>query len=142
MTRPIVSIRPVCTTGRTALAIAGAVVAIATGGCGSTSSPASKAKTPSPAPTKLTGTVETTGRVNLETSNGRRVTSLPSGLYTVLVRVNSTHADFHLIGPSVDRATTGNVPNLTLWGIQLFKGTYRYMNDRAPHAVARVFSVY
>jgi len=135
--------RPAChTTGRAVLAIAGAAVALASGGCGSAASPASKTKTPSPAQTKLTGTVETTGRVNLETSDGHRVTRLPSGWYTVLIRVNSTHADFHLIGPSVDRATTGNIPNLTLWGIQLFKGTYRYMNDRAPRAVARVFSVY
>jgi hypothetical protein len=67
---------------------------------------------------------------------------LPSGWYSVLVRVNSTHEDFHLVGPNVDRTTTGNMPSLTLWGIQFVKGTYRYMNDRDTRAAARVFSVY
>lgn len=134
--------RPAYTAGRAVLAIAGAALALVPAGCGSTSSPASKTRAPSPAPTKLTGTVSVTGRVTLETSDGQPVTRLPSGWYSVLVRVNSTHEDFHLVGPNVDRTTTGNMPSLTLWGIQFVKGTYRYMNDRDTRAAARVFSVY
>jgi hypothetical protein len=134
--------RPAYTTSRAVLAIAAVALVLVPAGCGSTSSPASKTHAPSPAPTKLTGTVSVTGRVTLETSGGQPVTRLPSGWYSVLVRVNSTHEDFHLIGPSVDRTTTGNTPSLTLWGIQFIKGTYRYMNDRDTRAAARVFSVY
>jgi hypothetical protein len=71
------------------------------------------------------------------------VTRLQSGLYTVLVRVNSTHADFHLIGPSVDSTTTQGVPGVTLLGVHLFKGTYRYMNDHGPRgATTHVLTVY
>jgi len=123
------------------LAILGCAVAIATGGCGNSSSAASKTNA-SPPPTKLTGTVQATGSVTLETSNGNPVTSLHNGWYTMLVRVNSTDADFHLVGPSVDSATKVGVAGVALWGIHLLKGTYRYMNDRDPHATARVLSVY
>lgn len=131
-------------TGRAVLAIAGAAAALATGGCGSSVSGTSKrsiSKTEAP-PTRLLAVVSTTGHVTLTTSKGRPVTRLPSGWYTVLVRVNSTHADFHMIGPSVSSTTRTGVPSLALWGVHLIKGMYRYMNDQNARGAAHVFFVY
>jgi hypothetical protein len=80
--------------------------------------------------------------VNLTASDGRTVTRLRSGWYTIFVTVNATGADFHLTGPSVDSATKAKVPGVAVWGIHLLKGTYRYMNDRDARAATRVLSVY
>lgn len=142
--------RPAChTTGRAVLAIAGAAVALAAGGCDSGASGASKQAAASktaeaPAPTnKLLATVSTTGhQVTLTDSGGRAVTRLRSGWYSIFVTVNATGADFHLTGPSVDSATKARVPGVALWGLHLLKGTYRYMNDRDARATTRVLSVY
>jgi hypothetical protein len=143
--------RPACyTTSRAVLAIAGAAVALATGGCGSsgvsgTSKQTATLKTAEAPPpsNKLLATVSTTGgQVTLTDSGGRTVTRLRSGWYTIFVTVNATGADFHLTGPSVDSATKAKVPGVALWGIHFLKGTYRYMNDRDAHATTRVLSVY
>ncbi len=142
--------RPAChTTGRTVLAIAGAAVALAGGGCGGGASGASThaatsktAEAPAPA-NKLLATVSATGgQVTLTDSGGRAVTRLRSGWYSIFVTVNATGADFHLTGPSVDSATKAKVPGVALWGLHLLKGTYRYMNDRDARATTRVLSVY
>ena len=137
------------TTSRAVLAIAGAAVALATGGCGSGVSGASTQATTSktaeaPAPTnKLLATVSTTGgQVTLTDSGGRTVTRLRSGWYSIFVTVNATGSDFHLTGPSVDSATKARVPGVALWGLHLRKGTYRYMNDRDARATTHVLSVY
>lgn len=147
MTRPIMTIRPACTAGRAILAVAGAAVALATGGCGSGGSGASQqaaTKTQAPPPTnKLLATVSTTGgQVTLTDSGGRAVTRLRSGWYTIFVTVNAKGADFHLTGPSVDSATKARIPGVALWGIHFLKGTYNYMNDRDAPATTHVLSVY
>jgi len=150
--------RPAYTISRAVLAIAGAAVALATGGCGSgvsgtstqtgvagTSKQTATSKTAeAPSPTnKLLATVSTTGaQVTLADSGGRTVTRVRSGWYSIFVTVNATGADFHLTGPSVDSATKVKVPGVALWGIHFLKGTYRYMNDRDAQATTRVLSVY
>jgi hypothetical protein len=145
--------RPACyTTSRAVLAIAGAAVALATGGCGSdvsgvsgASKQANTSKTAeAPAPTnKLLATVSTTGgQVTLTDSGGQTVTRLRSGWYSIFVTVNATGADFHLTGPSVDSATKAKIPGVAIWGIHFPKGTYRYMNDRDAHATTHILSVY
>jgi hypothetical protein len=142
--------RPACyTTSRTVLAIAGAAVALAAGGCGgdvsgaSTQAATSKAAE-APAPSnKLLATVSTTGgQVTLTDSGGRTLTRLRSGWYSIFVTVNAKGADFHLTGPSVDSATKAKIPGVALWGLHLPKGTYRYMNDRDARATTHVLSVY
>jgi hypothetical protein len=142
------------TTSRAILAIAGAAVALATGGCGGGVSGASTQATTSktaeiptaeaPAPTnKLLATVSSTGgQVTLTDSGGRTVTRLRSGWYSIFVTVNATGADFHLTGPSVDSATKAKIPGVAIWGIHFPKGTYRYMNDRDARATTHVLSVY
>lgn len=139
--------RPACyTTTRAALAVAGAAVALAAGGCGSSASsaPASKktAKSSPPATNKLIATVNLAGQVTLTTANGHAVARLHNGWYTVFVRINSTRADFHLTGPSVNSATGVGVPGVALWGLHLLKGTYHYMNDRGARAATHVFYVH
>lgn len=141
------------TPARTILAIAGAAAALAAGGCGGVSGAAKQAAAPKaaasktaeePAPTnKLLATVSTTGReVTLTDSGGRAITHLRSGWYTIFVTVNTTGADFHLTGPSVDSATKAKISGVALWGIHFLKGTYRYMNDRDARVTTHVLSVY
>lgn len=147
--------RPVSyTAGRAVLAIAGAAAALAIGGCGGVSDAAKQTTaakqataaktTEAPAPTnKLLATVSTTGgEVTLTDSGGRTITRLRSGWYTIFVTVNAAGADFHLTGPSVDSATKAKIPDVTLWGVHLLKGTYRYMNDRDARATTHVLAVY
>jgi hypothetical protein len=150
--------RPACyTTSRAALAIAGAAVALAAGGCGGASgaakqavsaktaeAPAPTASTPTaPAPSnKLLATVSTTGQVTLTDSGGHAVTRLRSGWYSIFVTVNAAGADFHLTGPGVDSATKAKIPGVAIWGLHFPKGTYRYMNDRDARATTHVLSVY
>ncbi len=145
--------RPACyTTNRAALAIAGAAVALAAGGCGGASGAAKQtvsAKTAeAPAPTapapsnKLLATVSTTGQVSLTDSGGHSVTHLRSGWYSIFVTVNAAGANFHLTGPGVDSATKAKIPGVAIWGLHFPKGTYRYMNDRDARATTHVLSVY
>jgi hypothetical protein len=131
-------------------ALAALATAAGSGGCGGsapgtsgqpTSSNASIAAAASP-PTKLNATVGVEGQVTLTTPNGHAITRLPNGFYTILVRVNSTAADFHLTGPNVQRATREHVASLAIWGVQLLKGTYHYLNDLDPRATTHVITVY
>jgi hypothetical protein len=142
--------RPAYTISRAVLAIAGAAVALATGGCGSgvsggsTQAAVSSRAAEAPAPTnKLLATVSSTGgQVTLTDSGGRTVTRLRSGWYSIFVTVDAAGADFHLTGPSVDSATKAKIPGVAIWGIHFPKGTYRYMNDRDARATTHVLSFY
>jgi len=120
--------------------VAGVLLTVALSGSGGKTQPVAKA-TP---PAKLTAMVSASGEVTLTASDGRAVTRLPSGRYTVLVNVNSSDADFHLTGPSVNHATRADFTGVALWGVRFVKGTYRYMNDRDARgaAAAHVVSVY
>jgi hypothetical protein len=126
----------------TALAVS--AVAVGAVGCGGGVSGASNQPTASntPAPTKLNATVEANGQVSLTTPTGGAVTHLHNGLYTIMVTVNSTTADFHLTGPSVQRTTRAHVASVAIWGIQFLKGTYHYLNDQNPRASTHTISVY
>jgi len=126
---------------RSVAALAVLAVAVGAGGCGS--SGASGASTQQPtASRKLNAIVEANGQVTLTTPDGRAVTRLQNGLYTITVTVNSTTADFHLTGPGVQRATRPHVASLALWGIQFLTGTYHYFNDQNPRATTHAISVY
>jgi len=96
----------------------------------------------SPSPPKLTATVSASS-VALTTASGRSVSRLPSGWYTIAVHLDSGDADFHLIGPNVERTASAS-GSIALWGVHLLKGTYRYMDDRngRGRASTHVISVY
>jgi hypothetical protein len=74
--------------------------------------------------------------------NGHTVTRLRSGWYTLLVRVTSSAADFHLSGPAVHRVTLAHFTGEALWGIRLLRGKYRYYSDHNVRATTHVISVY
>jgi hypothetical protein len=95
------------------------------------------------APPKLIATVTASGQVTLTTPSGRSVTVLPSGWYTVRVRVNSSSADFCLTGPTVRHATHTHFTGEAIWGVHFIKGTYRYNNacGDGSHATMHVISV-
>lgn len=95
------------------------------------------------APPKLVATVTASGQVTLTTPNGRPVTVLPSGWYTVHVRVNSSSANFCLTGPAVRHATRTHFTGEAIWGVHLIKGTYRYENacGDSSRAAMHVISV-
>ena len=70
-------------------------------------------------------------RINLFDANGRVVTHLDAGTYTLLVRDHSSIHDFHLFGPGVDVATGVDFIGEQTFTVTLQDGTYRFQCD--PH---------
>jgi len=90
-------------------------------------------------------TVDASGRVTLTTPIGDAVSQIPSGRYTLLVRVNSPEAGFRLSGPGVRHATSAGFTGLAIWGVRFLEGrTYRYESTRGTNArpAAHLISVY
>jgi hypothetical protein len=99
---------------------------------------AAKPKRPS-APPKLTATVSSTNRVSLTNSHGLTVRTLKAGWYTLLIRIETRAADFHIVGPNTNRRTSKRFLGDELWGVHFVRGTYRYMTDaRATVTTHRV----
>ena len=61
--------------------------------------------------------------------DGRIVTRLRAGKYTVAVADRSTKDNFHLVGGSVNRATSVAKRQNATWILDLKKGAYRYSSD-------------
>jgi NitT/TauT family transport system substrate-binding protein len=61
--------------------------------------------------------------------DGRIVTRLRAGKYTVAVADKSTKDNFHLVGGSVNRATSVAKRQNATWILNLKKGVYRYSSD-------------
>jgi hypothetical protein len=134
----------------TALAAIAGVMLLAAAGCGSSSTSnstgASVVVNAPPAkatlPPRLTATLRASGAVTLTNANGQPVTALQTGRYTLAINVESTHGDFRMIGPMINRATRPHFSGVVLWGLHLVKGTYRYLNDRSgAHPVTHVIAV-
>jgi hypothetical protein len=89
------------------------------------------------APPKLTASISASGQVALTDRNGHAVARLRRGWYTLLVRVESSRADFHMSGPAVHRATRARFTGEALWGIHFLKGAYRRLpllqRSQRPH---------
>jgi plastocyanin len=81
--------------------------------------------------TKLQGTVGPGFTITLK-QNGKKVSKLAAGAYTIVVADKATDHDFHLTGPGVDKSTTVGGKGTKTWNLTLKKGTYRYVCD--PHA--------
>jgi plastocyanin len=80
--------------------------------------------------TTLNGTVGPGFTITL-TKAGKKVKTLPAGLYVFKIADKSSIHNFHLTGPGFNRKTSvGAVKNET-WRIHLRKGTYKYVCD--PH---------
>jgi len=85
----------------------------------------------SAAPPTLVGSVSDPLNISL-TQNGKKVTHLKAGTYTIVVKDTASDHDFHLTGPGVDKTTTVGGKGTFRWKVTLKKGTYTYVCD--PHA--------
>jgi NitT/TauT family transport system substrate-binding protein len=61
--------------------------------------------------------------------DGKVVTRLRAGKYTVAVADKSTKDNFHLVGAGVDKATSVAKRESATWILTLKKGVYRYSSD-------------
>jgi F5/8 type C domain len=82
--------------------------------------------------TTLTATAASQRQITLTSPYGNAVSALENGSYTLTVTDSSATANFHLIGPGINRRTSRRFTATTSWPIALRPGTYRYGSDR-PH---------
>jgi hypothetical protein len=66
--------------------------------------------------------------------DGRIVTELRAGKYTVVVTDNSKSQNFQLVGPGVARKTGVAGTGRATWTVTFKKGTYRYNSQGRPAA--------
>ena len=82
---------------------------------------------------KLTGTTGPDSGFTIKlTKAGKKVTKLPAGKYTIVVKDTASTHNFHLIGPGVNKKTTVGGKGTKTWTVTLKKGKYTYQCD--PHA--------
>ncbi|NUR78354.1 MAG: hypothetical protein HOQ28_18980 [Thermoleophilia bacterium] len=79
----------------------------------------------------LTGTVGPGFTISL-TQDGKKVTKLKAGDYTLKIDDRSDQHDFHITGATVDKLTSITGMGKTTWHVNLKKGTYVYACD--PHS--------
>lgn len=81
--------------------------------------------------TVLRGTVGPGFTITLKTAQGRLVTKLKPGTYSIRVRDLSPIHNFHLFGPGVNKLTSVQNTGSVTWTVRLKPGVYRYRCD--PH---------
>ena len=81
--------------------------------------------------TVLRGTVGPGFTITLKTAQGRLVTKLKPGTYTIRVRDLSPIHNFHLLGPGVNKLTSVQNTGSVTWTVRFSHGVYRYRCD--PH---------
>src|SRR5581483_9729323 len=69
--------------------------------------------------------------IRVADGGGNRITRLPPGTYTVVVKDQATEHNFHLSGPGVDMATDVEATGTSTWTVSFQQGTYHYQCD--PH---------
>jgi len=79
----------------------------------------------------LKGTVGPGFMISL-TLDGKKVTHLKAGDYTVKIKDESDQHDFHLSGPTVSKLTSIIGEGKSTWHVTLKKGKSTYMCD--PHS--------
>jgi hypothetical protein len=99
------------------------------------------ALTGAPPSTSLTDTVASPKRITLTSPYGNPVSALEDGEYTLTVTDASAVANFHLVGPGVNRRTSRSFTGTVTWPIALHPGTYRYGSDRPHSKLHRQFVV-
>ena len=84
---------------------------------------------------KLTGTTGPDSGFTIKlTKAGKKVTKLPAGKYTIVVKDTASTHNFHLKWPGVDKKTSVAGKGTKTWTVTLKKGKYTYKCD--PHAAA------
>jgi plastocyanin len=79
----------------------------------------------------LKGEVYPNFKIELK-NNGRDVTTLKAGTYTLKVEDKASIHNFHLVGPGVDRSTGVAFVGEQSWRVKLKPGKYTFVCD--PHA--------
>ena len=93
--------------------------------------------TPPPPPPGVPDFIFTVGpdqKIGTFYSDGRRMSRIPPGTYTIQVHDLSTTHDFHLTGPGVDKKTSVADIEHPIWTVTFRAGTYRFKCD--VHAAA------
>ena len=80
-------------------------------------------------------------RIGTFYSDGRRMTRIPPGTYTIQVHDLSTSHDFHLSGPGVDKKTAVGEIEHPIWTVTFRAGTYRFKCDVHATAMMGTFVV-
>lgn len=93
--------------------------------------------TGSPVPSTLSATVRG-ATVDFRTAYGQPVTALTAGIYPITVRDASGSANFHLVGPRVDKKTGMRAKGSAAWSVTLSPGVYRFGSDSAPSELKKV----
>jgi hypothetical protein len=101
---------------------------------------------PPPLPTppqrqRLVATVGPGNTISL-TQNGRRVTTLTAGPYSIVVRDRSRTRNFHLIGPGVNRKTGVARRGTFTWNLTLRVGAHRFVSDPQARRLRGTFHVH
>lgn len=86
---------------------------------------------PASGATRLVATVGPGFTITLKKA-GKKVTTLPAGMYTITVQDKSAAHNFHLRGPGVNKNSGVARTGTMTWTIRLKKGRYTYVCD--PHA--------
>jgi plastocyanin len=94
---------------------------------------------PAPPP-RLVATVGPSATISL-TLNGRRVSSLAAGRYTITVRDRSRRHNFHLTGPGVNRKTTVARTGTFTWAVTFRAGVHRFVSDPQARRIRGSFTV-
>lgn len=81
---------------------------------------------PPAAPRRINATVAAGGAISVT------ATVRTPGRFRVVVRDRSRTANFHLVGPGVNRKTGARFRGTVTWSVHLRAGTYRFFNDRQP----------
>lgn len=87
---------------------------------------------PPPAPPQIPDFIFTVGpdqRIGTYYSDGRPLTRIPPGTYTIQVHDLSTSHDFHLTGPGVDMKTAVSEIEHPIWTVTFRAGTYKFKCD-------------
>ena len=90
--------------------------------------------------TKLVATVGPGFTITL-TMNGKKVTALKPGKYTITVRDRATDHNFRLSGPGVNRDSGVAKTGTTTWTVTLKRGKYVYVCDPHPSSMKGTFTV-
>ena len=112
-----------------------ALAALLLAGCGGSSSNSSENTTPTTTAASggktLDATVGPGFTITLD-QNGKSVSTLAPGTYTINVDDKSDIHNFHLTGPGVDKATDVGGTGTETWTVDLEAGSYHFQCD--PHA--------
>jgi hypothetical protein len=90
----------------------------------------------SPPSTTLRVTVGTTA-IDFRTPYQHTATALEAGVYRLVVEDRSAKANFHLVGPGIDKKTGVAFRGRASWTISLRAGNYRYRSDRPLSSKAK-----